>query len=187
MHYEPRPPTAALPITSLTANVSQTDCGTGSRCSNDSIVADVEQHMAQCQRQLEDDITAITTRWEWLTLMHPSRPFLFTGLMKYRVLWAAAGIVKWVEVSWDMVVKSLPVGVVPEQGYRRPCIMPVMYLMINNELSQTSLEHYSEFQYLNNYNKRSSMVHTLASFRVKGILWLRTVGRMRERSDTAWQ
>lgn len=62
--------------------------------------------------------------------------------MKYRVLWLVVirwwvGSVERVEVSQDVVMKSLPAGAALEQGYRRPCTMLVMCL--NNEFPQSLL------------------------------------------------
>lgn len=55
------PPPAALPIKSQGIEErSQNLIRSGF---SDAIVANLDQCMAQCQRQLEDDITSISTRW----------------------------------------------------------------------------------------------------------------------------
>lgn len=57
---------------------------------------------------------------------------MLTGLMRYRALWLAVirwwvGSVERVEVSQDVVMKSLPAaGAALELGYRRLCTMLVM-------------------------------------------------------------
>lgn len=64
-------------------------------------------------------------------IITPAWLIMLTGLMRYRALWLAVtrwwvGSVERVEVSRDVVIKSLPAGAALEQGYRRLCTMLVM-------------------------------------------------------------
>lgn len=71
-------------------------------------------------------------------ILVPLMTYVLTGLMRCRALWLTViswwiGIVKRLEVSQNVAMRSLPAGAALEQGYRRPCITLVMCL--NNELS----------------------------------------------------